>query len=248
MTALTRRLRYLLLQVRNPEDPMRQQEVQCFTRAIGCGEDQMHVFDLLSGVPSLAHLSHFDVVLLGGSGDYSVAAGGPWLPAALETMQELYYTDKPTFASCWGFQAMAKAMGGEVVTDNRRAELGSVVVRLTEAGKQDPIFGSLGEQFLAPMGHQDVVERLPAEAILLASSDAVENQAFRFAGKPIYCTQFHPELDRAAFLERVDAYPHYVDTIAGLSLKDFARERCHETPVAAEILKNFLQHCLGVAE
>lgn len=227
---------------------MRQQEVRCFARAADCGEEQIHVFDLLSGVPSLEHLSHFDVVLLGGSGDYSVAEGGPWLPVALETMQELYYTSKPTFASCWGFQAMAKAMGGEVVTDTSRAELGSVFVRLTKAGKQDPIFGGLGDQFLAAMGHQDVVERLPPNTILLASSDTVENQAFRFADKPIYCTQFHPELDRAAFLERVDAYPHYVDKIAGMSLEDFARERCQETPVTGQILMKFLQHCFGVAE
>ena len=247
MTCLSPRLRYLLLQVRNPDDPMRQQEVRCFTRAVDCNEDQMHVFDLLSGVPSLEHLSHFDVVVLGGSGDYSVAAGGPWLPAALETMRELYSTSKPTFASCWGFQAMAKAMGGEVVTDTSRAELGSVLVRLTEAGKQDPIFGGLGDRFLAAMGHQDVVERLPADAIVLASSDTVENQAFRFADKPIYCTQFHPELDRTAFLERVDAYPHYVEHIAGMSLKDFARERCHETPVAARILKTFIERCVTLA-
>lgn len=248
MTSLLRRLRYLLLQVRNPDDPMRQQEVRCFTQTLDCRESQMHVFDLLSGVPSLEHLSHFDVVVLGGSGDYSVAEGGPWLPAALETMQELYYTSKPTFASCWGFQAMAKAMGGEVVTDIRRAELGTVPVRLTDAGKRDPVFGGLGDQFLAAMGHQDIVEQLPPEAILLASSDTVENQAFRIADKPIYCTQFHPELDRAAFLERVDAYPQYVDKIAGMSLEQFARERCHETPVAARLLASFLEHCLGVAK
>ncbi|MDA1055293.1 MAG: type 1 glutamine amidotransferase [Planctomycetota bacterium] len=245
MTSLSRRLRYLLLQMRNADDPMRQQEVHCFARALDCNADQIQVLDLLGGVPSLGQLSHFDVALLGGSGDYSVAAGGPWLPAAMETMQELYRTSKPTFASCWGFQAMAKAMGGEVVTDFSRAELGPVLVRLTEAGKQDPIFGGLVDEFLAPMGHRDIVERLPADAVLLASSDAVENQAFRFADKPIYCTQFHPELDRTAFLQRVDAYPHYVEKIAGMSLPDFARERCQETPVAARILQSFLQHCVA---
>ncbi|MEX0819809.1 MAG: type 1 glutamine amidotransferase, partial [Pirellulaceae bacterium] len=181
MTSLSRSLRYLLLQVRDADDPMRQQEVRCFARAFDCDEGRIHVFDLLSGVPSLAHLGDYDVVVLGGSGNYSVAQGGPWLPAALETMRELYSINKPTFASCWGFQAMAKAMGGEVVTDARRAEVGSVVVRLTEAGQQDPIFGPLGDHFLAPMGHQDIVERLPADAILLASSKTVENQAFRFA-------------------------------------------------------------------
>lgn len=245
MTALSRSLRYLLLQVRNADDPMRRQEVHCFAQAFDCDDARIDVFDLLSGVPSLDYLSHFDVVVLGGSGDYSVAAGGPWLPAALETMQELFDTSKPTFASCWGFQAMAKALGGEVVTDMRRAELGAVHVQLTEAGKQDPVFGQLEDEFIAPMGHQDIVERLPPNAILLASSDLVENQAFCFADKPIYCTQFHPELDRQSFLQRVEAYPQYVYKIAGMSLEDFARERCRETPVAATLLLRFLEHCFG---
>ena len=78
---------------------------------------QIQVYDLLSGVPALRQLNDVDVVLLGGSGDYSVAAGGDWLQPALETMRELYELGKPTFASCWGFQALAKALGGEVITE-----------------------------------------------------------------------------------------------------------------------------------
>ncbi|MCA9120303.1 MAG: type 1 glutamine amidotransferase [Planctomycetaceae bacterium] len=245
MTSLSRRLRYLLLQVRNANDPMRQQEPQCFAKAFGCDQNRITIFDILAGVPSLEYLSRFDVVVLGGSGDYSVADGGDWLPAALETMQELYDISKPTFASCWGFQAMAKALGGEVVTDMNRAELGTVQVRLTDVGKSDPVFGALGSEFLALMGHQDIVDRLPPEAILLASSDIVENQAFCFADKPIYCTQFHPELDRKSFLQRVEAYPQYVYNIAGMSLDDFARERCQDTPEVAMLLNNFLEHCFG---
>lgn len=246
MTTRSPGLRCLLLQVRNASDPMRRQERRCFARALGCDEQQIQVFDLLSGVPSSKHLNECQVVLLGGSGDYSVAEGGPWLPAALEAMRELHSTGKPTFASCWGFQAMAKAMGGEVVTDIRRAELGAVTVRLTEAGKSDPLFGALEERFLAQMGHQDIVDRLPSDAVLLASSEVVQNQAFRFADKPIYCTQFHPELDRTSFLERVGAYPQYVEKIAGLPLDDFARLRCHETPIAGQIMQQFLCHCVEI--
>ena len=37
------------------------------------------------------------------------------------------------------------------------------------------------------------------KAVLLATSERSENQAFHFPGVPIYCTQFHPELDRAGF-------------------------------------------------
>ena len=117
---MTAPLRFLLFQVRNPDDPMREHEVESFSRSLRCKRDHIDVFDLIGGVPSARQLDAVDVVLLGGSGDYSVAKGGPWLPEALEAMRQLHETSKPTFASCWGFQAMARAMGGEVVTDRDR--------------------------------------------------------------------------------------------------------------------------------
>jgi GMP synthase (glutamine-hydrolysing) len=239
----TSRLRFLLLQVRNADDPVRMQEVDCFARALGCERDQIRVFDLLAGAPTVTQLDAVDTVLLGGSGDYSVAQGGPWLAAALEAMRTLYDLGKPTFASCWGFQAMARALGGEVVTDLNRAELGSITVQLTPAGKRDPVFGHLSPTFLALMGHQDIVDRLPAGATLLASSQRVENQAFRFDGKPIYCTQFHPELNRSTFLERLWNYPWYVERIVGVGIDDFVAT-CRETPETSGLLLRFVRHVL----
>ncbi len=233
-------LRFLLLQVRNPDDPMRRHEIGCFSRAFDCQEDQIDVFDLIQGAPSVDELRPFDVVLLGGSGDYSVAQGGPWLDAALFAMRELFDLNKPTFASCWGFQAMARALGGKVVTDLARAELGTMTIRVTDDGQADPLFSSLGTQFLAQMGHQDIVDQLPAGARLLASTEKVENQAFCFPGKPIYCTQFHPELDRMGIFDRVRAYPQYVESITGLCLAEFEAKHCQETPEANDLLRKFL--------
>ncbi len=232
---------FLLLQVRNADDPMRTQEVDCFARALGCAAQQIRVFDLLSGVPTPEQLDQVDVVLLGGSGDYSVAEGGDWILPALEAMRELCDLNKPTFASCWGHQAMARALGGEVVTDMQRAELGTVEVHLTQAGREDPIFGQLPHRFFAPMGHQDCVTRLPPGAVCLASSERTENQAFRIEGKPIYCTQFHPELNRTALIERLYAYPQYVQSISGDPIDSFV-EQFKETPETDQLLSRFMKH------
>jgi GMP synthase (glutamine-hydrolysing) len=239
-------LRYLLLQVRNPGDRMREQEVDCFARALGGRREQIHVQDLLAGVPTPRQLDAVDIVFLGGSGDYSVAEGGDWLPAALEAMRELYDMSKPTFASCWGFQAMSKALGGEVVTDVARAEVGTIDVSLTAAGTTDPVFGELPATFPAQMGHQDIVVRLPPTAVLLASSERVENQAYRLEGKPIYCTQFHPELNRAALLERVMAYPWYIERIAGVTTTVFAEDYCRESPETDQLLRRFVKFVRGM--
>ena len=236
--------RFLLLQVRNADDPMREHEVQCFSRSLRCPTERIRVFDLLSGVPSREALGEVDVVLLGGSGDYSVAKGGPWLPAALETMRELYETSKPTFASCWGFQAMARALGGEVVTDHDRAEVGTVTLELTSEGSRDPVFGPLGPRFHAQIGHEDIVTELPRGAVLLASSDRVSNEAFRFEGKPIYCTQFHPELDRDGLLKRIGYYPEYLPLAGYATMEEFAAAT-PETSETEAILRRFMEEAFG---
>lgn len=233
------RLRFLLLQVRNAGDPMIPQEVDCFAEALGCGVEQILAFDLLTGVPTHAQTAAVDAVLLGGSGDYSVARGGPWLAAALDAMRDLHRLSKPTFASCWGFQAMARALGGEVVTDLSCAELGTEELQLTAEGAQDPVFGPLGSPFLAHVGHQDTVTRLPADAELLASTDRVTNQAFRIVGKPIYCTQFHPELTVQSMVERLTTYPEYIPKIIGVPLEEFVAG-LQETPEANQLLRRFV--------
>lgn len=238
------RLRYLLLQTRNSDDAMRAQEVGCFARVLGCDMGDIDVVDFLVRAPTAIELGRADVVLLGGSGHYSAAGEGVWLERALDTLRELHRTAKPTFASCWGFQAMSRAMGGRCVHDVSRGELGTIELRLTEAGRADTLFRDLPSKLSAHAGHQDYVVELPPDAILLASSELVPNQAFQFSGKPIYCTQFHPELDCAAMFERVVAYPEYVERMSGLTLEKF-RASCRETPEANLLLRRFVDLVCG---
>jgi len=157
---------------------------------------------------------------------------------------ELYAKSRPTFASCWGFQAMAQALGGTVVTDRDRAEVGTAWVELTHDGEADPVFGPLGKRFRVPIGHEDVVTEIPKNARLLASSDLVENQAFVFLDKPIYATQFHPELNRADLVARLTKYTEYLPLTGHKSIKEF-EDNTPETPESESILPRFLKEVLG---
>jgi GMP synthase (glutamine-hydrolysing) len=233
------KIRYLLLQTRNANDPMRSQEVRCFARMLECDLSDIDVFDLLATVLPAEKLKSAEMILLGGSGHYSVASESEWLERALDALRDIHRISKPTFASCWGFQAMARALGGRCVNDLPNAEVGTIELSLTEAGRADPLFGQLPPVFAAQAGHEDHVVQLPADAVLLASSAKVAEQAFRFAGRPIYCTQFHPELDRAAMLERLTAYPEYVARIARVPYDDFVRN-LRETPESNSLLRRFV--------
>jgi GMP synthase (glutamine-hydrolysing) len=219
---------------------MAAQEVRLFARMLDCELAAIEVFDLLSAAPPVGKLQEPDMLLLGGSGHYSAASEGAWLERALDCMREVHRLAKPTFASCWGFQAMARAMGGKCVNDLPNAEVGTIELRLTDAGLADPLFGQLPPVFGGQAGHEDHVVELPADAVLLASSARVREQAFRFAGRPIYCTQFHPELDRTALMERVVAYPEYVARIARVPFDDFVQS-IRETPEANKLLRRFVE-------
>lgn len=235
------RLRYLLLQVRNATDPMRGHEVKCFARALHCDESQIRVFDLLAGVPSHRELNSADMLLFGGSGDYSAAGESQWLEKTLDGFGEILSHKRPTFASCWGFQALARAAGGTVIHNLEDAELGTLELHLTEAGERDPVFGPLGVSFFAQAGHEDHVIELPPGTVLLAYSDQVRNQAYRFVDAPIYCTQFHPELHLEDLIARLRAYPRYVEQIAGVPLAEFEAS-CREAPETEMLLLRFVEH------
>ena len=223
---------------------MRHHEITCFADKLGCPEKNILVHDLISGRPPKGLMDRVDAALVGGSGDYSVVQGGDWFPCAMDFFRELYETGKPTFASCWGFQAFAKALGGEVVTDVSRAEVGTYTLKLTEAGHADPVFGPLGSTFWAQLGHQDIVDRLPEHAVGLCSTERVEHEAFVFPGKPIYGTQFHPELELPDLIKRLVTYPEYIAKVTGLSLDEFI-QTCHETPETPKLLTRFVAHVFG---
>ena len=231
-------LRFLLLQIRDSDDPIRHQEVGCFAKALGCESEQIVPFDLLNSFPTQDQLEPFDAVLVGGSGNYSAASESTWLDSTLEGFRSLVQQRKPTFASCWGFQAIARALGGTCIHDPPHAELGTITLQLSEAGCCDQVFGDLDNPFLGIAGHEDHVITLPPDAQLLASSQLVKNQAFKVADAPVYCTQFHPELDLQTFIDRVAAYPQYVERIAGTTIEELA-QNCHDTPNTRKLLPRF---------
>ena len=115
--------------------------------------------------------------------------------------------DFPFLGACYGIGTLGTLDGGRV--DRTYGEpIGPVGIRLTDAGREDPLLGVLPETFEAFLGHKEAVSRMPAGGVLLASSQACPVQAFRI-GRHVYATQFHPELDNDALCQRIDVYRHH---------------------------------------
>jgi GMP synthase (glutamine-hydrolysing) len=187
-------MKYILLQARNPNDIAKQEEIKCFAKQLNLPISAIHSVDILNEKYSLETLNGFDGLLVGGAGEYSVLDDDPRIKRFISFLGEMTNTEVPTFASCFGFQALVLALGGTIVKDVPNAEVGTYELETTDSSKNDPLFSEIPKSFLAQLGHQDQARVFPSTVEHLARSAATEYQALRVSNKPIYATQFHPEL------------------------------------------------------
>ena len=117
-------------------------------------------------------------------------------------------TDVPQIGFCAGHQIIATLFHGKIAPIRKLApyepdpkpayspglfkETGLCTIRVLKA---DPLFKGLGRKLRVIENHSWEVKRLPPDLVLLASSSACRVQAFRHRTRPIYGTQFHPEVD-----------------------------------------------------
>jgi GMP synthase (glutamine-hydrolysing) len=197
--------RDILISLRDPDDPMARQELRCFRDTTGLDLAIVHAAEttlddrLLDDARSL---------FFGGSGAYSVLDPHPWVRNMLDFLVRTVDRKVPAWASCFGFQGLSLALGGEVNRDDARQELGAFPIDLTAAAADDPLFGGLPTSFHAQLGHHDHVDRLPSGVTLLATGRKIHNQAFKVDGAPFWASQFHPELNNAT---TVDRFLHYLE-------------------------------------
>lgn len=235
-------MKVLLLQARYSDDPALGEEVSSFARACGLDIDAFRCHDLLTGPPDLEVLSTTDVLMIGGSGDFYLSQGDlPRLEETLVFLRQVVDRGHPTFASCFGYQCMVLALGGELTYDPPAMEVGTFDLRLTDHGRQDELFGALPPVFSAQLGHKDRALQPAAGTINLARSELCALQALRVPGKPIWATQFHPELDREANHGR---FKRYLDGYS-TELPPQELERVHlrfkESTEASRLLPHFLR-------
>lgn len=127
-----------------------------------------------------------------------ILSGGPasvYAPDAPLVPQHVLESGKPILGICYGMQALAYQLGGEVEPSTRR-EYGPAVVRASEPPA--PIFCGLPPEFSVWMSHGDVVRRMPSGFRAAATSDNSPAAAM-WNGNSLYGLQFHPEVVHTSF-------------------------------------------------
>jgi len=174
---------------------------------------------------------HSGMVVLGGEMGAYDDRDHPWLAEVRNLVLAAVDDGTPVLGVCLGHQLAAVALGGEVGANPHGQQIGVLEVGYTEAAQDDPLLGPLARRDApspAVQWNNDVVTRLPAGAVPLASTARGELQAARLAQR-VWGVQWHPEageeiirpwadLDRDDAVERgvdVDAYVEQVVAARG---------------------------------
>lgn len=232
--------RLLLVQIRKP-GPVRREEVQSFARHGGLDPDHidvLNVFDVPTFAASVA--DGYDALLVGGASEASVLepATYPFVSPIIDLLKACIDARRPVFASCFGYQAAVLGLGGSVLRGGDDFEMGTLPLSLTPQARQDVLFSDAPDGLLAVSCHQEWAPEAPPGCVPLAYT-AHCNHSFRVAGAPFWAFQFHPELDRQRFVERLGVFrDKYTDTE-----DEYAQTaaRFQETPESNALVRKFVE-------
>jgi len=193
-------------------------------------------------------LNGYDAVIIGGSSDFFLHGGKSADDAeragAIEVLERvrplveyLIANDFPTLGICFGHQLIAEVRGGNVTHDQAQMKMGTYDLRKTEAGRTDPLFGTLPDTFAGQYAHRDSVTTLPRGAVSLATGDCCRFSALRY-GNNVYTLQFHPELCAQDLLYARDAAETYLPP--GVQIESVIRE----SPDVSQLIARFINGVL----
>ncbi|MBV9822856.1 MAG: glutamine-hydrolyzing GMP synthase [Actinobacteria bacterium] len=123
-----------------------------------------------------------------------ILSGGPasvYAPGAPSVDPALFDGGVPVFGICYGFQAMTRALGGEVANTGG-SEFGRTLLSVSSPGV---LFGEgASDPRQVWMSHGDEVTRAPDGFVVTASSAGAPVAAFENVDRGLAGVQFHPEV------------------------------------------------------
>ncbi len=143
-----------------------------------------------------------------------ILSGGPqsvYAEGAPQVDPALFEAGVPAFGICYGFMAMAQALGGDVRLTGR-SEFGRTVVDV-HADRRTVLLAGVPPRFHAWMSHGDEVVEEPPGFTLTASSAGAHVAAFEDTGRQLAGVQWHPEVLHSEHGQQV--LEHFLYDIAG---------------------------------
>jgi len=141
-----------------------------------------------------------------------ILSGGPssvYAEGAPQVHADIFEAGVPVFGMCYGFQAMARALGGEVA-ETGVSEYGRTEVEVTTPGT---LLGGIPAHHKVWMSHGDSVARAPEGFTVLASTADTPVAAFENVERRLAGVQWHPEVMHSEHGQQT--LEHFLWDIAG---------------------------------
>ncbi|MDR0837197.1 MAG: glutamine-hydrolyzing GMP synthase [Propionibacteriaceae bacterium] len=142
-----------------------------------------------------------------------ILSGGPksvYEPGAPQVDPSLFAAGIPVFGICYGFQAMAQALGG-VIPESGLSEFGRTALTVNQE-RHGALTDGLPEELSVWMSHGDSVAESPVGFTPLARTAAAAVAAFEDPYRRLAGVQWHPEVSHSQFGQRV--LEHFLFDIA----------------------------------
>jgi GMP synthase (glutamine-hydrolysing) len=217
-------------------------EEACVRRRLGARAFTLQVRNALVEPAQASWLDDCDAFILGGSGDFSVhhPESQAWVTPLRSVIEAALVQERPGFGICFGHQLLGYHLGAPVETDPRHAEMGTVDVDVTAAGRQSHLLSGLPLRFPVHTGHSDCVTEVPPGVEVIASNARLHTQAFKVEGQLFYSVQFHPDMSgaeaRARYLAYREGFAQRLDPSALDRAERFALGRDDSTALLGRFL------------
>jgi GMP synthase (glutamine-hydrolysing) len=235
---------FLIIQLR-PEDATANNELEAIKRYGRLTDSEIvRLRAEQSGLQNI-NLDRYAAIIVGGS-PFDISTE-PHRKSATQIMvengfnelfEDVISKDFPFLGCCSGNGLLGNYLGASI--SKKYAEpVGGATIRLSEAGKIDPLLKGFPNSFRVLLGHKEACDNTPPSAVLLASNAACPVQMFKVKNN-IYATQFHPEADAEGFTVRINIYRDNGYFPAESAEKLIAAVENEETPEAQLLLKRFV--------
>ncbi|MCX4753252.1 glutamine-hydrolyzing GMP synthase [Kitasatospora purpeofusca] len=144
-----------------------------------------------------------------------ILSGGPssvYEDGAPQLDRAIFEAGVPVFGMCYGFQLMAKTLGGTVDNSGAR-EYGRTPLVVSRTGST--LFEGVPAEHSVWMSHGDACSAAPAGFTVTASTDVVPVAAFENDEARLYGVQYHPEVLHSDHGQQV--LEHFLYRGAGLA-------------------------------